>query len=381
MSGWSKRPALDRRPLLHERRLKRLDRVDPLDQEAVAINHEKPRRRHILRQPGLDHHLQQQAGDTAAGRSGAQDRDALLGEADTGDVDRRQERAGRDRRRPLDVVVEGAQPVAIAVEQTRGVALGKVFPLQQHMRPAMGDGADHRLDKIVVFPAAHPLVAPAQIERVGEPLLVVGADIEHDRQGGRRMQPAAGGVEGELADRDAHAAGPLVAEPQDALAVGQDDRLDPVEARVGQDLLQAMLMRQAQEQAARLPEQLAELLAAGADRRGIDERQQFLEVLPQQREEQGLVVVVQFAQKGVALEIGGKPAQHQEPARDLLLQSADMRRQQSVQAEGVALGLGVGGALVQERVGEQGPAGSRRGQHAGLGSLPAAAKHAPWRRP
>ena len=179
------------------------------------------------------------------------------------------------------------------------------------------------------------------------------------------METAACGIEREFADRNAHAAGALVAEPEDALAIGQDDRLDPVEARVGQDLLQAPLVRQAQKQAARLAKQLAELLAPGADRRGVDQRQQFLDILFQQREEQGLVGVVQFAQKGVAFEVAGEPAQYQQPARDLLFERADMRRQQPVQAKGVALGLGIGGALVEQRVGEQCPAGARGDQEIG----------------
>ena len=50
----------------------------------------------------------------------------------------------------------------------------------------------------------------------------------------------AGGVERELADRDAHAAGALVAEPEDALAVAHHDHLDLVEARMGEDLLDPM---------------------------------------------------------------------------------------------------------------------------------------------
>ena len=69
---------------------------------------------------------------------------------------------------------------------------------------------------------------------------------------------AAGGVERELADRDAHAAGALIAEPEDALAVGDDDHLGAVELRIGQDVPDAGAMRQAEEEAARLAEQPAE---------------------------------------------------------------------------------------------------------------------------
>src|SRR5271165_6578767 len=56
-------------------------------------------------------------------------------------------------------------------------------------------------------------------------------------------------------------------------------RFDKVEARMRENLLDAVLVRQAQVQPARLPEQPAELLAPGAHRRGIDDRQQLLEIL------------------------------------------------------------------------------------------------------
>ena len=55
------------------------------------------------------------------------------------------------------------------------------------------------------------------------------------------MEPATSGVEPQFADRDAHAPGALVAEAEDALAVGHDDSFDLVELRMGQNLLDAIL--------------------------------------------------------------------------------------------------------------------------------------------
>ena len=109
----------------------------PVDQQAVLIDHEEPLRRLAGVKPRLDHRGEQQARDAAAGRARAEDGDALLGQRHAGDRDRRQQRAGRDRGGALDVVVERAQPVAIALEQPRGVGLGEVLPLQQHVRPAL----------------------------------------------------------------------------------------------------------------------------------------------------------------------------------------------------------------------------------------------------
>jgi hypothetical protein len=107
--------------------------------------------------------------------------------------------------------------------------------MQQHMRPARTHRIDEDGDKFVVFGAAHALMLPADIERVGQVLFVVGADIEQDGQRGRRMQPGAGGIERQLADGDAHAAGALVAEAEDTLAVADHDGFDGIEPPVGED--------------------------------------------------------------------------------------------------------------------------------------------------
>ena len=52
------------------------------------------------------------------------------------------------------------------------------------------------------------------------------------------MQAAAAGIERELADGDSHAARPLISQPQNALAIGHDDRLHRVEARLREDLVE-----------------------------------------------------------------------------------------------------------------------------------------------
>ena len=83
---------------------------------------------------------------------------------------RGKQRSCRHRRRPLDIVVEGAEAIAIALEQPRRVVLGEVLPLQQNVGPSLDDRVDEGLDEIIVFLARHPLVAPADIERIVEAL-------------------------------------------------------------------------------------------------------------------------------------------------------------------------------------------------------------------
>ena len=203
-----------------------------------------------------------------------------------------EQRADSNRGGALDVVVEGAQAVAIARQQPIGVADGEIFPVQQHVRPALAYRGDEGGDEVVVLIAAHALVLPADILRIVQMRAAVGADVENDRQSGRRMQPGARRVERKLADRNAHAAGALVAEAEDALAVADDDGLDAIEARIGEDAANILLVRIAQKQAARLAKDAGELLAAEPDRRRIDDRHHLFDVARQQCVKQGLVAVL-----------------------------------------------------------------------------------------
>src|SRR3974390_351507 len=124
--------------------------------------------------------------------------------------------------------------------------------MQEHMRPAFAHGVDEAVDKFIVFRAAHALVLPADIERIGQVLLVVGADVEDDRQRGRWMKSGAGGGERQLADRNAHAAGALIAEAEDTLAVADHDGLDAIKTPVTENAADVVLVRHAEKQAAGL---------------------------------------------------------------------------------------------------------------------------------
>ncbi len=139
--------------------------------------------------------------------------------------------------------------------------------------------------KSSVLRAAHPFVAPADIERVGQAIWIIRANIKHNRQRRGRMKAAATNVKRQFPNRDTHAARALITQAQNPFAIGHHDGFDLVEAGMSENLLDAVLVRQAQEQSPRLSEQPAELLASGTDRRSIDDWQQFLEVLHHQCEE------------------------------------------------------------------------------------------------
>ena len=123
----------------------------------------------------------------------------------------------------LDVVVEGADLVAIARQDRHGVEIGEVLPLDAAFRVELLHCCHELVDESQIVFAAHAVLAQALIERVVEQALIVGADVENDRQTVLRRHTGAGGIERELADRNAHAAGAEIAEAEDALAVGDDD--------------------------------------------------------------------------------------------------------------------------------------------------------------
>ncbi len=161
-SGDAKVQRRQRGALLHEGRLKRLQARHALDQQAVAVDQIEAAARFGLRNTGIDHRPQQQRANAGAGGAGAKHRDALLGERRAGDIDRAQQRADGDRGGALDVVVEGAKTVAIARQQPVGVADGEIFPMQQHVRPALAHGSDEGGDERIIGLAAHRVRAASR---------------------------------------------------------------------------------------------------------------------------------------------------------------------------------------------------------------------------
>ena len=120
-----------------------------------------------------------------------------------------------------------------------------------------------------------------------------------------------------------------------------------------EDAADPVLERKAQEQAARLAEDAAELLTAETDRRRIDDRHHLFDVPGQQRVEQGFVGVLQAAKENVFLQVRAEAAKGVEPASDLQIEGGHVGRQQAVQIERIALGIGERRAFVQQRIVEQ----------------------------
>jgi len=98
---------------------------------------------------------------------------------------------------------------------------------------------------------------------------------------------------------------------------------------------------------------MAKGLTSLADRRRVDEREHFFEVLGQHRVKKRLVRVLQSAQEDIAIEIAGELPHCLQTPRRLHFQCSKMRRQEPMEGKGGSLFLGKGGPFVQHRVGEQ----------------------------
>ena len=332
---------------LRKGRLKIQDSRHCVDQQALAIDHVEARFGLVLGQTLGQHRPQKQRADSDPRRASSQDCDAMLAQRHARHIDGREQCARGDDRGALDVVIEGAKAMPVSVQQSGCIVAREILPLQQYVRPPLRHRAHEGLDELVIVVPAHALMPPAHVKRVGKALSIIGPHIEHDRQGGGRMQPATRRVERKLANGDTHSSRALIAQPQDPLAVSDDNGVHVIEARIGQDPLDPVLVRDAQKQPTRLAECLAEFLTALPYHRGVDHRQHAREIADQYGIEKSFVAVLKPAQKDVARKIAGQLAERLHAPVDLLVEIGDVGRQQPVQIERIALLLGERRPLVQ----------------------------------
>ena len=199
-------------------------------------------------------------------------------------------------------------------------------------------------------------MAPAHVEGVVQQLLVVGAHVQHHRQAVGGRDAAAGGVEGQLADGNAHAADALIPETQDPFAVGDHDHLDVLLGGVLQHVIDPVLVRIGDEQPAGTAIDVGELLARLAHGRGVDDRQHLGQVVVQQAVEQGLVGILDVAQIDVLVHVVAERHELAVGALGLLFDGLDVLGQQAFQIEAAALFAGEGAALVEQGRLQQGRA-------------------------
>ena len=196
-------------------------------------------------------------------------------------------------------------------------------------------------------------MAPADVQRIGEELHAVRAHVQRHRQGQAGMDARGRRVQRQLADRDGHATGTLVAQAQDPLVVRDHDQADLVPRGVAQDLRHAAHVVRGDPDAARPAVEVAELLACPAHGGRVDDRQQLFEVVQQDPVEQGLVPVLEGRQADVLLEVVLLVADMLKLQGNLLLDLHHSGRQQAAEAERVPFVVRERRVLVEDRVGQQ----------------------------
>ena len=167
----------------------------------------------------LGHRQGDQVGDANARRAGTEDHDLLVDEPSPGNPYSGQ-RAGQTYcRGALDVVVEGAESVAVLSEDPPGGGTGEVLPVQDRVREAGRRAAHERIHEGLVLVATHPGPGQSQVARVVEQLFAVGADVQTHSHHPARVDARCDGVDRELADGDVDPADTPVADPKDRLCV------------------------------------------------------------------------------------------------------------------------------------------------------------------
>ena len=277
---------------------------------------------------------------------------------------RPEEPGHRDRGGALDVVVEAADPVPVALEQGDRGLVGEVLELDARAGEDLLHSLDELIDEVEVLLARHAQVSRTGIERIREKGLVVGAHVEHHRQACLGRHAGARGVQGKLADGDPHAAHAQVAQPEDAFAIGDDDEPHVPFGPVAQDLGHAPLAAHADVQALGPAHDVAEALAGLAHGRRVDQRHVGRQVAAQQRVEEMLVAILQFREVDVPLQRGGLRIEVRPHAKQLRVESFHAVGQEPRDAKALALGLGEGRALVESR-GVEDPPGVGRGHWPG----------------
>ena len=209
----------------------------------------------------------------------------------------------------------------------------EVLPLQQDVGQLRARPRRTRRRTSSYASPVDALVAPARGRTGRRAARVVGADVEQDRQRARGVDAADQRVERELADRDAHAADALVADAEDALAVGDDDDVDLL-ARAGCAASPASARGPASDRKrprgprADLAEALAALGRPSACRRsGASPRR-----ARRAARRRALVAVLQRAQVDVAVEVAREPLDLRPAPTDLFLEGLHPGREQPEQA-------------------------------------------------
>ena len=178
-------------------------------------------------------------------------------------------------------------------KQAVGIRRQKVLELNPRVGERVLDRHHELFHQLEIGLALEASALDPEIEGVGEELLVVGPDVEGDRQTLMRWDAGAGGVERQFADRNGHAVGSQITQTQDSLAVGDHDHPHILVGPVVEELADRASVVRSDVEASRLTKDVGVLLARLAHRWGVDEGHDLHEVVDHRAVEQTLVASLQ----------------------------------------------------------------------------------------
>ena len=155
------------------------------------------------------------------------------------------------------------------------------------------------------------------------------------------------GVECQLAHRNSHAAGPLIAQAQNPLVVGDHDQANIEVGCVAQHCGDIVDVLRRDPETAWIADDMAIELAGLAHRRGVNDRQQLTEVFDEHPVEERFVAILERRQADVLFQVVGLGLDPLELESDLLFDGEASMGQQTAQAEPVAFGARERSLLVQ----------------------------------
>jgi hypothetical protein len=153
-----------------------------------------------------------------------------------------------------------------------------------------------------------------------------------------------------IANGNAEAAYALVTDPQNPFTIGNHDHIDFGIRVIGEERRNRTAERIGNEQAAWTPIDVAELLAAERDDRGIYDGQHLVDMSEEELIEENFIGVLKLAEIDVAFEVVRFERKSLIGTGALVVKGFDNRRKKTDEAEPLTLVFGEGRAFVQGRI-------------------------------
>ena len=125
----------------------------------------------------LDQGSRDHVGDTDAGLTGPQEQKRLVLELAARQAGRRIQAGQCDRPCPLNVVIEGADPVPVLLQQSEGISVGEVLELDHRPGEHLLDRHDKLLHQLVIELAPDSRLPQTHVEGIIQQTLIVRAHI------------------------------------------------------------------------------------------------------------------------------------------------------------------------------------------------------------